>query len=194
MVMRHLRRDLDYLEIGASLGAIASVAGARLRPEARMICVEANPELHPLLQSTLRRSSHGREVIFVHAALDYGGKSECGFSIQAENTGGRVASGVAANPSPEARVVQVPAVTLGQLVAQLQLREYSLVCDIEGAEIGFIRSAREDLEGCRQLIIELHDVPDADGVATWQDLLDDLIVDHGFRVEDARGPVQVLSR
>src|SRR4051794_25130001 len=53
-VTRYLRRDLDVVELGGSIGVVSSLIASRLEGHARLISVEANPGLIDVLSSNVR--------------------------------------------------------------------------------------------------------------------------------------------
>lgn len=71
MVNRHLQRDLDLLEVGSSLGVVSLHAIGRLSEDARIVCVEANPELLPALRCNIESNHPGRNVVILDRVIDY---------------------------------------------------------------------------------------------------------------------------
>lgn len=193
-VRRYLRPDLDVLEVGSSLGVVSSHAMSRLEGDARMVCIEANPALISTIQANLAGNFPHRNAKVLNRALDY--ESQSGTTMvrlsthTSESRLGRLTDSVA-SPTSE---VEVPTATIASIVSESGLREFALISDIEGAEAGFILGDPEELDGCRQMIIELHDTGHAGRTLRWQDLLAELVRRFGFRVVDGFGPVQVLER
>lgn len=196
-VQRHLRDDLDLLEVGSSLGVVSSHARSRLGAGARMVCVEANPDLIATIEANLSSNCPGRAFAVLNRALDYespGGTTRLRlWGDTSESHLGRLAH-AADGASRAAREVEVPSATIASLVRENGLRDYALISDVEGAEAGFVFADRAELDGCRQIIIELHDTEHAGRRLAWQDLLAELVGRFGFRVVDGFGPVQVLER
>jgi FkbM family methyltransferase len=193
-VSRHLRADLDLLEVGSSLGVVSSHAASRLNADARMVCVEANPTLVSTIRANLDLNCPHREVQILNRALDYESRSgTTRLRLTSDTSESRL--GRLTNAAPQAiREVEVPTATIASIVAEAGLREFTLISDVEGAEAGFIFSDLRELEGCRLMIIELHDTENAGRQLRWQDLLAELVGRFGFRVVDGFGPVQVLER
>ncbi len=196
-VQRHLRSGLDVLEVGSSLGVVSSHACSRLAAAARMVCVEANPELIATIEENLTTNCSGRAFSVLNRALDYensGGSTRLRLSGDtSESQLGRL-SRSADRAASVAREVEVPSTTIADLVRETGLRDYALISDVEGAEAGFVFADRTELDGCRQIIIELHDTEHAGRRLTWQDLRAELVGRFGFRVVDGFGCVQVLER
>ena len=190
-VRRLLRSDLDYLELGASLGVVASVALSKLGEGSKAVCVEANPYLIPMLKGTLSRNHPDKRATVVHAAIDYSGVPGVSeLLIGKESVSSRLATGgVELTES-----VRVETTTVLELTASHCLGDFALVCDIEGAESGFVFAEPGELDGCRQMIIELHETSVSGRRLRWEELLRALVERHGFSVDAAYGSVHVLSR
>lgn len=183
-VQRYLRTDLPVVELGASLGVMACQIRKRIPPQQKLVCVEASPALNPVIEKNLALNGMDANTHVISAAIDYSGSATVTFCAGPDTLAGRKAeSGVA-----------VPAMTLSALLAQHHIADYALVCDIEGAEAGFILHDAAALQRCRQLIIELHD-PEVDGRRfTANELRDRLLQEHGFRLVDQRSVVCVLEK
>lgn len=67
-------------------------------------------------------------------------------------------------------MISVPAVTLAELTARFGLRRYTLVMDIEGTEWQILQHPGE-LEGCRRIIAELHDVEEGGRTVTVGEMI-----------------------
>lgn len=183
-----LRRDLDVVELGSSIGVVASHLVRHLEPGRRVICVEANPDLLPLLEKNVRANALSAEPHFVHAAIDYE-HAEVSLVTGMTNLGGRTVGRDVAGR----RTHRVPTTTLGSLVERFDLGAYALVSDIEGAEWGFVRNDRKALEGCRQLVLEMHG--EREGDETKVDELARIVSDElGFVLRKRHGPVGFFER
>jgi FkbM family methyltransferase len=147
LIKRYLPRDLDVIELGSSFGVTAAHALARLDPDRKLVAVEANETLLPALRQVL--ADPRAEVC--HGAVAYGAGDVVEFYVHPTN---HLWSRM--NARPGAQAVAVQSITLGQLVGDHDLGEYSLIADIEGAEAGLLEHDAEALLGCRCMIIELH--------------------------------------
>lgn len=188
-IRSHLRTDLDVVEVGSSIGAVSSAIAQRLGPGRRLLCVEANPTLIPLLRRNVAANAPDRAVEIVNRAIDYRNDSVV-FTEGALTTGGHT---VGSRPDG-GRTHEVPASTLEALLDAHGIGEYALVSDIEGAEAGFIGSDPAALARCQQLLIELHDAEIDGRSETVASLRDALTGRHGFRVSASHGPVYVFER
>jgi FkbM family methyltransferase len=152
LVRQFLRSDLPVVEFGASIGYITGQIARRHPP--RQIAVEANPFLLPLIEDLLQLNEfEGVRLIF--GAIDYSGRDVTEFCVHSSNTAGALAG---CDTTVHGAVeVQVPALTLHDLLAQEGVEQFALVCDIEGAERGMImKEGPTVIRRCEQMIIELH--------------------------------------
>jgi FkbM family methyltransferase len=148
-----LRAKLDVVELGGSLGVVASVIGSRIGSR-RLVIVEAAPELAPLIRTNVSRNAPAAAVEVVSAVLDYDVTegTEVPFLFARDTTAGRV------DRTGESGA-GVPAIQLSSLLDRHLIEDYALVCDVEGAEWGLLDRDMPALDRCRQLIIEFHDAP-----------------------------------
>jgi len=186
MIKRHLRADLDVVELGSSLGVTSVLVGRRLDPHRRLICVEANAALHPVLAANLRRNGLDRTEI-VGRAISYDGP-EVGLRLGRGSSDTRLAGPGDPDGSP------VRTTTLGELLDRFAIDRYALVCDIEGAELAIIEQDGDALARCQQLLIELHDTVDAGGRPVLARDLRERLLLAGFRLQDEHGNVAVFDR
>ena len=183
-IRERLPRDLEVVELGASIGVTSAHVAQRLLPGRRLICVEANPHLLPLLRATVARNAPGRDLMVLHQAIDYSGAPTVHLDVSPINTNSHLgATGYA-----------VAATTLSALLARYRLEHLALIVDIEGAELGLIRNDAAALRRVQFLLIECH-VTEHEG-ETWTParMQAALISDHGFTLRAARGPVYVFDR
>lgn len=188
-VRRHLGDDLDAVELGSSLGGVSCEIAKRLAGRRKLVCVEANSQLLPLLRRNLARNAPSQDARVVWGAIDYSGSGEVEFSVGDSNLSSRLGADAAAP-----RRLAVPAATLSGVLAEAQVGDYALVADIEGAEAGlFLRDAAA-LARCRKIIIELHDTA-FEGKRYSVDGLAGLIADTtGMPLRDRYGPVCLFQK
>ena len=193
-VTRYLSAGRDVLELGSSVGAMGSLILRKLEPDRRLVAVEANPRLLPLLRRNLAHHADGRSFAVEHAAVCHppgdGPAGEVELLLGASLTS-RLPVGSEAAQGERA---VVPAARLRDLVARHRLSRYSLVCDIEGAEAGLVLREHEALLACEQAVVELH-ASEHEGVRYSPDELCALFTArHGFRLRDRYGNVAVFER
>jgi FkbM family methyltransferase len=186
---KHLRTDLDVVELGSSLGVVSSQIRRMLTPRARLVCVEANPTLLPALRANLERNAGGLPVSVLNFAIDYGERGTVALHV-GSNTAASHTVGDAARATS---TVDVPTTRLRDILASERVERYVLVSDIEGAEAGILFEDADALTRCEQILIELHDTDHRGRRHTWQEL-SGAFQGLGFRLRDQHGPVCVLSR
>jgi FkbM family methyltransferase len=183
---RYLDPDLDVVELGASLGLVSSWIAQRLPPERKLVCVEANADLIPLLEASLARNAPGRPVVVRNQAIAYGAP-EVSFFFGKSTEGGTIAF------AKEEGQRTVPAVGLSQLLAEEGIGPYLLVSDIEAGEGAILEHDAAALERCQRMVIELHEphtAPELPRIAELRARIEAL----GFRLLDQHGPVFVFER
>jgi FkbM family methyltransferase len=166
MIQSIIRASPTVVELGSSLGVTTAHIRAVMAPEGRLICVEANPRLIPGLSERAASQTGQQRVDVIHAAVT----SHCGTAeliIAGETVGSRIGF-----PRPDEPVVQVPAMTLREILRRADIAEFDLVSDIEGAEAAFLLDDPGALGSCRRAVIEFHDtVADGRKVSAF-DLID----------------------
>ena len=186
-VERYLRRDLDVVEVGASIGAVSSAIARRQDPAHRLVCVEANPKLLDLLRRNVAANAPGHPVEVVHRAISYDSRT-VRFGLGETNVSGRLEP-----EDPGFEVVEVPATTLAELLHERGITRYVLVADIEGAEAAIIERDAEALLGCEQILIELHSTHFRGRDLGVEDLVRGIEA-RGFTLRTRHGSVCIFER
>jgi FkbM family methyltransferase len=140
----------DVVELGASLGVISAHLARRLRPGARLVCVEPNLRLHEAIKRTILANSPAAQVTVVGAAAYYGSSSSV--TLDASNVNAASVSDV---EGPDR--ISVPTTTLSRVLREHDVGPYTLACDIEGAEAGLFTADATALARCQQMLIETHE-------------------------------------
>ena len=165
---RYIRRDIPVVEFGGCLGVVACLTNRRLSNRVNHVVVEANPETVPILFEN--RDRNRCKFTILHGAAGSEGKS---VRIYIGN-GALAASSLAATD----RSVEVAGITLSDILKSRGFDRCAFVCDIEGAEIGLIRSEMETFRSrVETFIVEYHPgINGVEPVASSRRLLKD----HGF--------------
>ena len=147
-VHRYLPAEQPVIELGASLGGNSCQISRKLAAGVSMTCVEANPEIVEILKENIARNCEGRPVEVMHAMIgDAVGIGELGI-------GGSTLASAAKRAG--SRTVKVPMVTLREVADRCGSGPFSLVSDIEGAEIAVLLTQQEALKNCTLMILECH--------------------------------------
>src|SRR5262249_55053239 len=59
IILKFLPETGTFIDVGANIGALA-IPIAKVRPHASIVCIEADPNVHRLLQGNVNRNSCGR--------------------------------------------------------------------------------------------------------------------------------------
>jgi FkbM family methyltransferase len=187
MIRGLLRGSTTVVELGSSLGVTSAHIAALMPPGGRLVCVEANPRLLPGLRERLTRRAASLQVDFVHAAI----AGHCHGAVLALSPMTMSSRLGAVRPLDTA--VEVPTLTLREILRRTEVGDFDLVSDIEGAESTFLLQDPDVLRGCRRAVIELHDTT-LDGRAVPVSELLDAAVAAGLRIIRRHGPVVGLAR
>ena len=180
LIHRFLDPRWDVIELGGSLGAGTCQIARRL-PGRRVICVEASAALAQRIEANLVLN-HLANVTIVAKAIDYSGADHVFFAAD-HDLGGRVSeSGT-----------RVPTTTLAALVREYGIADYTLVADIEGAEVPLFLNDGEGLQSCRSILIEM-DGGTYQGKKYGADEVERLILERGFLRIYRHGPVAAFRR
>lgn len=151
LIIRHLPAERAVIELGGSIGVVSALIRSRLAADVKHIVVEANPALIDFCRQNAAQGTETWTEV-VNAALGYGApvlRFAIGNNIHANHLAG-------ANEGA-ARIIEVPAITLEQLVTRSGIEDgFSLVCDIEGAELDLVQNELAVLGRAGMVIMELH--------------------------------------
>lgn len=181
LIRKHLPHDCDVVELGACSGVTGAHILDILDSDHRLIAVEANPRLI----GALHRALDDDRCTVSPGAIDYNSSSETvEFHVHPSPLRSRM------DIRNEHEAVKVPRVTLSSILDSNHVSDFALVADIEGAEAGIIMQDPSALDGCRLLLIELHEFGHpwavSDLVATLERL--------GFRSIDEARNTKVFAR
>jgi FkbM family methyltransferase len=180
LISRYLPKNLDCIELGASIGYISRHILNQLEPGCRLVAVEAATRQFELLKTNTRRFIESGRLTVFHKAISYGPEEEIEFH-SCEN---HLLSSLAKDPNEMDSIEMVAALKLDAI--EESRKKHSLVVDIEGAEYDMIRNA--DFTHTRCIIIELHG-SDRQMAAIKSD-----IESHGFTCIDKKNACYVFSK
>jgi len=187
MIRGLLRGSTCVVELGSSLGVTTAHVVDLMAPGGHLVCVEANPHLVPGLCERIRSRSATLQVDIIHAAVT----NHCGTT--ALTLSPQTASSRLVAAAPNEATVQVPALTLREILRRTGVAEFDLISDIEGAETAFLLQDPGVLGGCRRAVIELHDTTVGSNKVSVYDLMQATVA-AGFQLASRHGPVLALTR
>jgi FkbM family methyltransferase len=190
-VQKYLHPDRDVIDLGSSLGVVASHAGRKLNAGRRVICVEANPQLLDIIRANVTRNAPHVRAEIVSGAVDYP-PDRRKFVELVLGFDNLVAHIVDEDAVPQG--IFVSTISLSEIIRQHNIDEYALVSDIEGSEAGLLEMDGAALTHCRQMIIELHHTVRRERIVRAEELAAELRERHGFRQIDRRGMVYVFEK
>ncbi len=186
-VEKYLYPDLDVIQLGGGIGVISCHMSSRLKGNRKIIVVEANPSLIPLLENNLHRNIKNTQFNIINAAVDYSKHDRIKVFISTNflSTSTSQISGGGC---------MVPTLTLGEIVSKhVTNMPYQLQMDIEGAEAGLLLYEETGiLEQCSQIITEFHETTQDGKRLTVDELIDITTKKHNFYLVDRYGPVCVF--
>jgi FkbM family methyltransferase len=150
LIQQYLPKDIPVVELGSSLGIVSSTAIGCLNTNTPYTCVEANPYLKDFIDFNIKKHNPSKTNFRVlNAAIAYNTDGYIEMSISKNNTESSI---VNSSDYSNHKTTKVKAVTLNEIIAE----PYTLICDIEGAEIDVMENDVEALKNCKHLFIELH--------------------------------------
>ena len=150
LIEEFLPPDRPVIELGGCLGLVSNVIARRLNPGTPFVVVEANPALHDVCRRNATLDGAAGNVQVESAAIAYDG-ADVVFDVSDNVHVSRLGT------EGSTQGVRVPARTLTDVLARGGISErYSLICDIEGAEMELVEREAEALRRCDLLVIELH--------------------------------------
>jgi FkbM family methyltransferase len=186
-VKKYLKQSYDVIELGSSIGVIACQVGKRIHRKNKIICVEANPYLKEVIEENLKYNKvESFEII--SCAINYNTENEhVNFLCGKRNVDGRLSS------SEVHGSIKLPKSTLSSILKQFSIKDFVLICDIEGSEVELLINDINSLDNCKQIIMETHNTV-YKGKTFYSEDIEKLITDAGFKRIDKYGGNLVFER
>jgi len=184
-VKKYLVESEDVVELGSSIGVTGSIISS-IQTTGKYISVEANPALINANRNNIALNRK-TDYVLLNNAVDYSNKS-ISFSNGESSLSGRVDRN-----GSNASNVSVETITLNEICDTYNLDNFTLVSDIEGAEITILLNDKSALNKCGKMIIELHDTEYNGKIYLIQDMVS-LIINYNFNVLDQSGSVFVFQK
>jgi FkbM family methyltransferase len=186
-VSKYVKDNATIVELGSSIGVITS-AIAMSRSDCTFHCIEMNPDLIPLLEKNLKNNVNSDFFISNKAItgrfVEPGEKAY--FKKGTDSTTGSLGE-------QKEGAYLIPKIRLSDYIKSNNIKEFTLVCDIEGAEVQILIEDAEALDKCQQIIIEAHFI-NYNRVYYTPELIKKLILSKGFKIIDEYGPNFVFER
>ncbi|MCK6693210.1 MAG: FkbM family methyltransferase [Thermoanaerobaculia bacterium] len=182
----YLKKFLDpeasILELGGCIGIVSCVANRLLRHPERHVVVEANPKLIPYIEQNKAFTGSSFSI------------ENCMISSQPRNDfyiGPGI--GVSSARRKWSEKISVPGKTVTDIERAYGLKFDTLIIDIEGAELDFLRENREWLKQISTIFMEVHPHKEnltGEEVAECRNILEEV----GFQLKVVDGLIWVLKK
>jgi len=149
-----LAPGMTVMDVGANIGQFTLVAANRVGTTGRVHSFEPTPELVAHILRNLELNGLENVAVNPIAVSDEAGRATLHL-VEPDNPG----ENSIVNPSPGARTLEVPTVTLDGYIAEHEVGRVDVIkIDIEGAEIPALRGAPGLLSGDESpvLVLEFH--------------------------------------
>lgn len=183
MIREYVAGRSTVLELGSSIGITTAHILDVMDPNGRLVCVEANPAVIPSLRRTIEMHRKNQTVDVLSMAV-----SNTPVHMDIRSSLGTRMANVETG-------VEVDSAPLSGVLARAGLTDadYTMVCDIEGAEAHFVYDDAEALDRCQLLLAELDDTTYAGRDLLADDIYDEL-VRLGFKSKAQHAAVVAMTR
>lgn len=182
---KYIPINANVIELGSSIGLISSFLSHNKSPK-KIIAVEANPELKPVIASNFVLNFVTNYKI-INKAIGLGKSENLWFSRGSDNTTGFISH------KQSLGAIKVECTTLSDLIGEENFDNYVLICDIEGGEVDILQDTGNGLDRCDMMIIEIHRVEREGCEYSIDDIVDE-IQGKGFKIIDRYGNTFVFSK
>ena len=190
MIVKYLPRDLPVIELGGSYGIVSHAIRRHIATACTLTIVEANPLMVPVCRANVALAGAGDTTTVIEAALAYGAETVRFTAMNSIHTSHLATEGETVGAG---RIIEVQATSLAKLVADAGITgDFSLVCDIEGAEFDLLLHDKAILGRCALIVMEIHPDTFIDrgaSVVAFRQMLSDAgfdLLDHEAQVIVAR--------
>ena len=153
LLKQFLPTDIPVIELGGSYGIVSNEIRRHISSDQLHVIVEANADLLPICAHNVFLAGSVETVEFMNVAIGYSSDGYLQFEVSNSHHGNKISTSKIADVPT--RVVK--AMSLSDLTKRYVANtEYSLVCDIEGAELEMLRRDGDALKKCKCLILETH--------------------------------------
>jgi FkbM family methyltransferase len=169
MVKNYLSTNNNVIELGSSIGIVSSQI--LKKNNGKKIFVEANPVIINQLRKNIELNSNHSNYCIENYVINHENKPMY-FSISKDNLIGKMSDDIQDNS------IKVDGINLSSLIQKHNFEDYSLVMDIEGAELELIKFNDGAFKKCSEIIAEFHDTKQY----SYQEIIN-MYVDYGFAIK-----------
>lgn len=171
------------LDLGAGLGLVGSAA-AKLAGARRVVSIEANPKLIPIIQETAELNEVDNLDVKMGSVTADGGEPQ-NFYLRKDFW----ASSLSQRPSRHVETIKTPNLKFQSLIDEVD--PDIIIMDIEGGEENLFNDV--DLRKVEKILIEFHE---KEYGAEGRNRITDLIIEKGFQIvkQYTKGSVATFSR
>ena len=187
-VEKYFSGDTDVIELGASSGIISAHILSKMKQDKTLVSVEANSRLSGIWKvNSGRHNVHSARAFLMNNAIHYDSKNVL-FGISDNTTESRLIN----DAEQAGKTENIPAIKLHTVVDEYKMNDYSLFCDIEGAEVEILLNDKYALSKCKNIFIELHEAFYKQQLYSVN-TLKAMIIDSGFELVDQYGHVYFFT-
>ena len=146
-VLQYVHPEIPVIELGGCIGVVACITNKLLNDGVEHVVVEANPNV--LAHLNRNRSTNHCDFEVLNAAISYD-RSSVTFVPSEDFWGSSLNQTNAGDP------VTVETIRLQDIIAQRNLKSFTLICDIEGYEYDLVKQETEVLRNADTIILETH--------------------------------------
>lgn len=156
LIETYMPADRPVLELGGSLGIVSGLIGKILNAGVPHLIVEANPNLIDICTLNARAHRDSASCTVLCKAVAYNGPT-AKLAINKNPHSSMLSANSGSGIGPEAQIVEVEATTLAELWRGMGAPPgFTLICDIEGAEIAMVDHDADTLAHAELVVMELH--------------------------------------
>jgi FkbM family methyltransferase len=174
---RWLRPGDHYIDVGAHIGYLVSLAAECVGPEGRIDAFEPNPDTFAKLDAAVRDAGDRAAAITVRKAAVGAEEGEATLHVPAGTDAHQSSEASLAPGEGFSATTQVPVIRLDDLPLDGEVR--LLKIDTEGYELSVLQGARGLLDRCEAVLIELNPEALARGGSSEAQIVQTL-EEHGF--------------
>jgi FkbM family methyltransferase len=188
---RWLRSGDHYIDVGAHIGYLVSLAAECVGPSGRIDAFEPNPETFAKLDAAVRDLGDQSAAITVRQAAVGAEEGEATLHLPAGPDAHQSSEASLAGGDGFSATTRVPVIRLDDLPFQGEVR--LLKIDTEGYELSVLQGARRLLDRCDAVLIELNPEALARGGSSEGQVIRTL-AEHGFEPHSPASDGQLHER